>query len=86
MKSHSAKNFNSLLNGMTKKNICYVMIEFQKYLVSFWTAQSSPLKQFSKFYPKKLSTNKSRKKYYPEVLSKIFLTKMHVNYSSSLYI
>ena len=28
---------------------------------------------YIKFYPKKLSTNKSRKKYYPEVLSKIFL-------------
>ena len=46
---------------------------------------SGIVKVIQKSYPKKLSTNKWHKISYPEVLSKIFLSKMYATYSILLY-
>ena len=47
--------------------------------------QQHNIERYSNFYPKKLSTNKSRKKYYQEVLSKKFYKKFDKMFSLAKY-
>ena len=86
-------NITVLMNSNSDKKHLTIPV-VQTILQLTETSFKPGLFRYSKFYPKKsypnwrvkvIHTNKLGKKYYPEVLSKFFLSKMYVTYSTSLY-